>query len=178
MKIRFYLGFLSGLLLVTADPIAAVAGLFGHQHTTGNENMAMIYGQEGEQYPISGTGGIRVTGGHHSFFIASSVRSPIEIDGSALAAKRFSPFNENADFTGSANCVYFVSDSALCTLPTAVGVAGAEIAICNANNGVTITYQTTNGESVLGVNPSSPITNSTVGKVDRFISDGIRWYRE
>jgi hypothetical protein len=81
------------------------------------------------------------------------------------------------DFTAAANGAYFVSNVAICTLPTAVGAAGQEIVVCNTNKSGTITYQTVLGE-MLGSDESGPVVNSIPGKVDRFISDGKGWYRE
>jgi hypothetical protein len=51
--------------------------------------------------------------------------------------------------------------------------------ICNAGGGVTVTYQTANGESLFGVEQlGALLVNKTQGQVDRIISDGKAWYKE
>jgi len=143
-----------------------------------NENLAVVYGEAGERYPLVGTGGIKVTGGHHGLFMSNMKSSAIEIDGSGIAAQRYAPFTESSDFTAAPNSAYFVSHACVCTLPTAADVAGQEIVVCNASGGATIFYRSFNGEPLPGSTQAAQMTNSVSGKVDRFISDGTTWYRE
>jgi hypothetical protein len=143
-----------------------------------NENLAIIVGEAGEQYPLFGSGGIKVSGGHHGMFMSNMKRSAIQIDGSDIAAKSMAPFNETADFNSAAGCAYFVSQTSTCTLPSAIGVAGQEVVVCNTGSGTKISYQTSAGESIFAGNEAAAYTNSTQGKVDRFLSDGKSWYRE
>jgi hypothetical protein len=175
MIVRPYIGslFLS-LLLVSVSSMALAKSHDSHE----NENMALIYGDASERYPIVGTGGIRVSGGHHGIFASNMKSSSIEIDGSGIAAQRYAPSNESSDFTASPNCAYFVSHACVCTLPTASGVAGQEVVVCNTSGGATIFYKSFNGELLPGGTPSGQITNSVAGRVDKFISDGTTWYRE
>jgi hypothetical protein len=144
-----------------------------------DENGAVILGQAGESYPIYGAGGIVVRGGHHGFFSSNMKSSQIEIDGSAIVAEKLVPMFEAADFSAAANGAYFVTKPAVCSLATANGALGQEILVCNAGSGVTITYQTVNGESLFGVEQTGVLfVNKTQGRVDRFISDGKSWYRQ
>ena len=170
-------GMLLSLLIVGGVPLNALA-----KHATvapENQNGAVILGMAGESYPIYGAGGIRVSGGHHGFFSSNMKSSQIEIDGSGISAQKLSPANETSDFTAAIRGAYFVSHSAVCTLASAQNVAGEEVVVCNAGKDVTITYQTVNGETLLGGEQLGVlIVNKNPGKVDRFISDGKSWYRE
>jgi hypothetical protein len=144
-----------------------------------DENVAVILGEAGESYPIYGVGGIVVRGGHHGFFATNMKSSRIEIDGSAIVPQKLIPMFETADFTAAPDGAYFVRQSSVCTLPTAGGALGQEIMICNAGGGVTVTYQTANGESLFGVEQlGALLVNKTQGQVDRIISDGKAWYKE
>jgi hypothetical protein len=143
-----------------------------------DENGAIIIGEAGEHYPIYGTGGIKVTGGHHGMWMSNMKRSTIEIDGSGISVQRLLPANVNADFNASPNIAYFVSQRAVCTLPAAAAAPGQEVIVTNANDHTTITYQTSNGEKLIDSTQSGASANSTFGKVDRFLSDGRNWYRE
>jgi hypothetical protein len=177
MRLRTQLRLL--LFLVVVATGLSIAALAKHAQSDKDQNVAVIIGEAGEQYPIYGAGGIRVRGGHHGFFASNVKSSQIEIDGSGISPQKLIALNENTDFAASANNAYFVSTSAVCTLGTAVGAAGQEIIVCNAGQGVTITYQTTNGETLFGGERLGVlVANSTAGKVDKFISDGKCWYRE
>jgi hypothetical protein len=146
--------------------------------------MALVLGQAGEAYPIYGVGGIKVTGGHHGFWSTNLKSSAIQVDGSGIAVQKFVPVNVTADFSAAPSTAYFVSNSAICTLPTAVGCAGQEIVLCNAGANCTITYQVVPGEMLFGGEQpgagekEKAVSNARQGKVDRFISDGKGWYRE
>lgn len=178
MRIRTQIGLVCLILPLTFMS----TGSFAKDRHAADEsdNGAVILGEAGESYPIVGSGGIKVTGGHHGMWASNMKRSTIEVDGSGIAAKSFSPVIETADFTASANAAYFVSQTSICTLPTAAGAAGQEIVVCNTGSGSKISYQAFNGQALMnGPAPdSSPYINSTTGKVDRFIADGTRWYRE
>jgi len=162
-------------VLLTGLSIAAVAK---KANSRADENVAVILGQAGEQYPIYGVGGIKVSGGHHGMWSSNMKSSGIQIDGSGVSAQKFMPVNVNTDFSAAPNGAYFVSNSAVCILSTAVGAAGQEIVVCNTTRNATITYQTVPGEILLVGDQSGPVVNSSPGKVDRFISDGKGWYRE
>ncbi len=142
------------------------------------ENMAIIFGEASERYPIFGSGGIKVSGGHHGIFMSNTKSSAIQIDGSGISAQKYVPSYMQADFTAAPNGAFFVSNSAKCTMPPAAGAAGQEIVVCNTGSNVTITYQAANGEPLPGSGPSGKLENLTPGKVDRFLSDGKTWYRE
>jgi hypothetical protein len=176
MKVKPIGMLLSILILggVSPDALAKHAAV-----PASEQNGAVILGNAGESYPIYGAGGIRVTGGHHGFFSSNMKSSQIEIDGSGISAGKLIPTNEISDFPAAAHGAYFVSGSSVCTLATAVGAAGDEIVVCNAGKDVTITYQTSNGETLIGADQVGVLmVNKTPGKVDKFISDGKSWYRE
>jgi hypothetical protein len=144
---------------------------------------ASIYGMTGERYELYGTGGITVDESPRPGFIHSNMKSyRIRIDGSgtngadAAASAIFAPTPVDTDFIAAANGAYFVSHTATCALPTAAGVAGKEIIVCNTGDG-TITYSTRFGETMSGYQTLA-LRNSTPGHVDRFISDGKNWYKE
>ncbi len=125
---------------------------------------------------VSGSGGIRV----RSECVRRSLFSRhynVCIDGSGITGAGFAALNKAEDFKAAVNCAYFVSHSAICTLSTAIDSAGKEIIVCNTCVDGTVTYNTTSGETISG-NLSGSLTNSTRYKVDRFISDGINWYKE
>jgi hypothetical protein len=166
-----------GLVFLTLVTVANPA-LSRTANTPADQNGAMILGEAGEQYAIYGTGGIRVTGGHHGFWASNMKHSPIEIDGTAISMQKLAANYESADFNASGHSAYFVSQTAVCTLPPAAAAAGEEIVVCNTNNNTTITYQVSNGDKLISGNQPATSTNSTLGRVDRFISDGISWYRE
>ena len=154
---------------------------------------AVLYGMSGERYVLYGTGGvtveqspkpgmwhsnmftykIRIDGGnsggdtHAGNIAGSSAFAP-----ASLAARRLA-----SNFFANSGGAYFVSGTAVCTLPSATGCAGKEILVCNTSKDGTITYNTSSGESISG-SASGALTNSTANKVDRFISDGSNWYRE
>jgi len=163
------------LCLVLLAPLALGPA---HAGAPSDENLAIILGEAGERYPIFGTGGIKVSGGHHGFWSSNMKRSSIEIDGSGISPQKFAPINESSDFTASANSAYFVSGTCICALPPARSMAGQEILVCNTNEGTTITYQTSIGDRLFGGSQLDPTANSILGKVDRFISDGRNWYKE
>lgn len=157
----------------------SIAALAKHSSREEPQNVAVILGMAGEQYPIYGTGGIRVTGGHHGIFSSNMKSSSIEIDGTGVSAQGFAPSEQGSDFQAAANHAYFVTSTCSCTLPTAANVAGLEIVVLNTNTGTTITYQTTNGEYLRhGEAGTAPMLNSVPGTANRFISDGKGWYLE
>jgi len=175
MKLRFW----SQIIIVPMSMILLLLPASAKNKSAQDKNDtngAMIYGEAGEKYELVGSGGIRVIGGHHGWFTSNMKSSPIEIDGSEIAGSSFTAVNEASDFKASATGSYFASHSAICVLPTAVGVGGKEIIVCNTSDG-TITYATTNGETISGRQTGS-LTNSTAYKLDRFISDGQNWFRE
>jgi hypothetical protein len=176
MKARPWLHSVLSIVLLAGFSAPALAK---HAAAPKEENGAVILGEAGESYPIYGAGGIRVTGGHHGFFTSNMKRSEIEIDGSAISAQKLTAINETADFLAAPNCAYFVSQAAVCTLSSAVGAAGEEVIVCNTGNEITITYQTTNGETLFGCEQLGVLfVNKKPGKVDKFISDGKSWYHE
>jgi hypothetical protein len=148
------------------------------------DNLAEIVGWGGESYPLHGVGGIKVTGGHHGGWCTNKNTSGIEIDGSGVSAQKYSPVNVSNNFAASPNNAYFVSDTAVCTLPTAAGCAAQEILVCNTGPNCTVTYQVAPGEMLLGGDQSGSgeankiAINKRQGKVDKFISDGKSWYKE
>jgi hypothetical protein len=175
MKAKSHLCLLFVTVLFAGLSIAALAK---HTSSSDDENSAIVLGEAGEQYRIFGVGGIRVSGGHHGWFASNMKSSAIQIDGSGVATQRFVPVNVDADFSAAATGSYFVSNTCVCTLPTAAGAAGQEIVVCNSGKNATITYQSFQGETLNGGNQPAPVVNSSPGKVDRFISDGKSWYRE
>jgi len=161
------------LILSAAFLTSCLTAALGKQVDFSNvENMALVLGQAGERYPIYGVGGIRVSGGHRGMWASNMKSSAIQIDGSGISAQKFEPFNVSTDFVAAANGAYFVSSDCICTLSTATVAAGQEIVVCNTNGNARITYRTVLGETLIGSDQSGP------GSVDRFISDGKRWYRE
>ncbi|MDR3615412.1 MAG: hypothetical protein P4L53_17770 [Candidatus Obscuribacterales bacterium] len=176
MKTKLWLCFLLSNLIFAGNSTAALAK---HADPAQSENMAVIIGNTGEQYPIYGTGGIRVTGGHHGMFTSNMKTSQIEIDGSGITPQKTMAVSINEDFTAAPGGAYFVSNPCVCTLSSAVGVAGQEITICNAAKGVTVTYQTLNGETLIGAKQLGLLlVNNSYGQVDKYISDGKSWFRE
>lgn len=142
---------------------------------------AAIYGMAGESYILYGTGGITIEESPKPGMWHSNMKSyKICIDGSGMAgpnaAANFTTFRPASDFNAVASFAYFVSQPVTCTLPTATTAAGKEIIVCNTGASNTITYNTSNGETISGAQSGS-LTNSTPYKVDRFISDGTAWYR-
>src|ERR1700722_17220461 len=113
------------ILLSTLMVGVSIGAFAKHADGPHNENMAVIYGQTGQQYPIVGAGGIRVSGGHMN----NGTAATIQIDGSDLTIRKTTAFNETADFTALADCAYFVSQNAVCTLSTAADAAGEEIVV-------------------------------------------------
>jgi hypothetical protein len=176
MKTKLWLCFLLSNLIFAGNSTAALAK---HTDPAQNENRAVIIGEAGESYPIYGTGGIRVTGGHHGMFASNMKSSQIEIDGSGITPQKTMAVSVNEDFTAAASGAYFVSNTCVCTLSSAVGVAGQELIICNAAKGVTVTYQTLNSETLIGAKQLGLLlVNNSYGQVDKFISDGKSWFRE
>jgi hypothetical protein len=176
MKTKLWLCFLLSNFMFAAHTPAALAK---HADPAQSENMAVIIGNTGESYPIYGTGGIRVTGGHHGMFTSNMKTSQIEIDGSGITPQKTMAVNTNEDFAAAAGGAYFVANTCVCTLSSATGVAGQEIVICNTAKGATVTYQTTNGEALVGAKPLGLLlVNNSYGQVDKFISDGKSWFRE
>jgi hypothetical protein len=161
--------FLAGLSIPTVGKDA---------RSPNDENSAVVLGEAGERYPIYGVGGIRVSGGHHGWWASNMKSSAIQIDGSAISTQKLAPVNVDTDFSAAANGAYFVSNVSVCTLPTAVGVAGQELVVCNTSKNANVTCQTVQGEILHDSDQSETAVNLTPGKVDRFISDGKGWYRE
>lgn len=173
MKVRVSL--VVSLLLIQ---LAAQAAWSNQSTPPGDNNGAVIFGDAGEQYPIIGSGGIKVTGGHHGLFRSNMKRSSIEIDGSGIVAQRFAPVSQNTDFTASPGSVYFVSQTCTCSLPPAAAAAGQEVVVCVTGDNVAVTYKATSGDRLFGANQTGIVVSSNPGKVDRFICDGSTWYRE
>src|SRR5271168_1052055 len=86
-------------IVISGACMGAPAKKAGSDKSKEPENMAVIFGDASEQYPIVGTGGIKVTGGHHGWFASSGKSSTVWIDGSSVSAQRFLATHENADFT-------------------------------------------------------------------------------
>jgi len=160
-------------VLLSALLLAIIAWPGSAKQASSDDNVAVIVGEAGEQYPIYGSGGIRVSGGHHGIFMSNMKRSAIEIDGSGLASGKMAPRFETVDFEGQPGIAHFVSRTAVCTLPAAASSPGQEILVCNDNDTVSITYHTTGDDKLVG-----PTVNSAFGKVDRLISDGRAWIKE
>lgn len=138
---------------------------------------------------FSGSGGIKVNAtqiGHDRFAVC--------VDGSAISANGGTNVGASggtagttagvpsvrvdADFSATTNGTYFVVKTASCTLPSAVTAAGKEILVWNScPSGGVVTYKTTQGQTISGA-ASGSLTNATVYKLDRFMSDGDNWYRE
>jgi hypothetical protein len=175
MRERWLLFWLILAIMFVLVPILALAK--SHSAPSEDENGAIILGEAGERYPIVGSGGIRVVGGHHGVWASNMKSSVIQIDGSAIATQKFLAFNENSDFTAAPNCVFFVSHACVCTMPDPSGSAGQELMVCNSS-GNAISYRPNVGGTLFAGGQSEPLVNSAPGKVDRFISDGKSWYRE
>ena len=75
-------------VLLCSILLASLASGPGQAKAPADENLAVIIGESGEQYPIYGAGGIRVSGGHHGIWMSNMKRSAIEIDGSGISAQR------------------------------------------------------------------------------------------
>jgi hypothetical protein len=119
-----------------------------HSNSAGPENLAVVIGEAGEQYPIYGAGGIRVSGGHHGMFASNMKSSSIEIDGSGITAQKYLTVIENEDFTAAAGGAYFATADVVCTLAAAASAAGQETVVCNTGKGASIKYKTAAGETV------------------------------
>jgi len=145
---------------------------------TEEQNYALMLGEAGEKYPVVGTGGIKVTGGHHGMWTSNIKTSAIQIDGSGISAQHYAPFTKSADFAASPNCAYFVDTSCVCTLPPAENCAGAEIVVGNDGASATVLYRSFDGSSLPGAQNGIEMSNSVKGKVDKFISDGNTWLKE
>src|SRR5277367_1423914 len=116
-RINIYL-FALALCLVCLS-MAAIAK---HNDNPEEQNMAVVFGEAGERYPIFGAGGIRVSGGHHGMFMSNTKSSAIQIDGSGISAQKYLPSYVQTDFSAAPNSAFFVSHSAICTMPSAIGV--------------------------------------------------------
>jgi hypothetical protein len=167
------------------------------QESSGDDvSMAVVYGMAGERYIFYGTNGVTVEQDHHPGMLHSNMSTyRIRIDGSG-AGSNFengqSPaavtptataenpakgaFNKDSDFTADPNCSYFVSGTVVCVMPSASGIAGNEIKVCNTG-GAKIKYTTRYGETISG-NASGEVVNATSFQVDRFLSDGKNWFKE
>lgn len=142
------------------------------------ENIAVILGEAGEHYPLIGSGGIIVSGGHHGFFASNMKSSTIQIDGSQISAHALSAVGKNEDFAAVPGNAYFAYQSLVCILPDAAGFAGQEIVVCNATTSGAVTFKPPPGGTLPGAGSDGSISDSTPGRVHRFISDGKNWYRE
>src|SRR5262249_42312138 len=123
---------LSMLVLLALMLCTSMVHMAGYADTPDDQNGALILGEASERYIIYGINGIRVSGGHRGMWSSNMKRSPIEIDGGALSAQRFSPVNESADFNASPHGAYFVQQTAICNLPPAAASPGDEIVVANA----------------------------------------------
>jgi len=165
-------------------------------------SMAVVYGMSGERYIFYGTNGITIQQDHRPGMFHSNMSTyRIRIDGSgagsnsedastpvatattvaptgttSTAAPANGAFNQDSDFTANPNCSYFVSGTVVCVMPSASGIAGSEIKVCNTG-GAKIKYTTRYGETISG-SPSGEVLNSTSYQVDRFLSDGKNWFKE
>lgn len=97
--------------------------------------------------------------------------------GSGALTANFAAAKVNGDFMAVAGTAYFVSSSAVCTLPAAGGAAGREVLVCNNTDSGAIKYCTAAGELISG-QASGTLGNSKPYKIDRFISDGKNWFLE
>jgi hypothetical protein len=166
------------LLMPLSFMLCSIAVLGKRASSPDDQNSALVLGEAGEQYYLSGTGGIKISGGHHGIWASNMKANSIAIDGSGIQAKNFTANDVNSDFNALVDCAYFVSSSCICTLPMANGWAGHEIVVGNRNKDATIKYQSFNGELLPGSEQIGQLVNSTQGKIDKFISDGKTWYRE
>jgi hypothetical protein len=125
---------------------------------------------------LIGAGGIKVKAVHDD---GGAVNGTYEVfvDGSGIAAPAVTAIKVDADFQASANCAYFVSRTATCTLPSAIGLAGKEILVWNAAPSSSVKYNTTLDQKISG-SASGALSNSSPYKLDRFMSDGSDWFRE
>jgi len=159
-------------------------------------SMAVVYGMTGERYIFYGTNGITVEQDHHPGMLHSNMSTyRIRIDGSGAgssaanappttgvaptataAAPAKGAFSQDSDFTADPNCSYFVSGTVVCVMPSASGIAGNEIKVCNTGS-AKIKYTTRYGETISG-SASGEVNNNTSFQVDRFISDGKNWFKE
>ncbi len=134
---------------------------------------------------LVGSGGIKINA-----IQTAHDRYQISVDGSAINANSGTGASAstasshpaaitgriNRDFVAAVDDTYFVTRTATCTLPSAVGAAGKEILVWNAcPSGGTVTYQTTQSQTISG---AVSRTNDTKYKLDRFMSDGENWYLE
>ena len=162
------------VLLALAQPLSWP----GHAASNDDGNSALIRGEAGENYPIVGTGGIRVSGGHHGMWMSNMKTSTVLIDGSGILAQKFPAVAENSDFNAACGSSYFVSQTSVCMLPQASTSAGQEVVVCNTASNGAITYKAQTGDRLFGANQAGVIVSSQSGKVDRFLCDGSTWYRE
>ena len=127
---------------------------------------------------LSGTGGIKVntvlTGGG-KFTLG---HYEVGIDGSGISSGGISAVSVDHDFNAAVGTAYFVSKPAICTLPSAVNVAGREVLVWNAcPSGGIVSYGTSAGQLISGKQPAT-LSNSAPYRLDRFMSDGTNWYKE
>jgi hypothetical protein len=142
----------------------------------GSEDMAEIRGDE-LNYRIHGTGGIKVSMPRAlGWMVTSGDTYDINVDGSAISGG-FAAEHPSSDFAAAAGKAYFLNAPATCLLPSATQAAGKEIAVCYTGSSGSITYTTTEGQTISG-QASGSVSNSTPYKTDRFISDGGNWFKE
>ena len=146
------------------------------QRQPGSEDMAEIRGDD-LFYHIRGTGGIKVSMPRKlGWMVTSGDTYDINVDGSAIAGG-FGAEYPSSDFAAAAGKAYFLNAPATCLLPSAAQAAGKEIAVCNTGSSGSITYTTTDGQTISG-QASGSVSNSKPYKTDRFISDGRNWFKE
>ncbi|HEY9759891.1 MAG TPA: hypothetical protein V6C97_32325 [Oculatellaceae cyanobacterium] len=129
---------------------------------------------DGSRIGAGGAGG--ATGSDGASGIGGGASGTGALGSGALTAN-FAAANVSSDFMAVAGTAYFVSGSAVCTLPAAGGAAGREILVCNNTDGGAIKYCTAAGELISG-QASGTLSNSKPYKIDRFISDGKNWFLE
>jgi hypothetical protein len=130
----------------------------------------------GSHIELIGAGGIKINAMHDNGGAVSGTYE-VFVDGSGIAPPAVTAVKVDADFQASANSSYFVSRSATCTLPSAIGLAGKEILVWNAAPSTLVRYNTTLDQKISG-SASGALTNSSPYKLDRFMSDGSDWFRE
>lgn len=165
-----------GLLAVSTLPASPKWGAPSSLSHPGSEDMGELRGDD-LIYHIHGTGGIRVSMPRAlGRIVTSGDTYDILVDGSAIAGG-FGAEHPSADFAAAAGKAYFLNAPATCLLPTAVQAAGKEILVCNTASSGSITYTTTDGQTISG-QASGAMSNAISNKTDRFISDGRNWFKE
>ncbi len=122
---------------------------------------------------LVGKGGIKV-----SALTTAFSKYEVSIDGSGISSGAGNASKVEQDFDAVPGNVYFVTKSATCALPTAVGLLGKEILVWNeCVPAGAVNYTTVESQTVSGLSPRS-VANSTAYQLDRFMSDGSNWLKE